>query len=259
MVAGCYAPVPISGAPCAANGDCPAPLVCDGARAVPTCERSLGDADPGEVGVLDAAPDGTTDASVDGPPVACLVDNFNDGTATDWTIVDPAWAVRPSSGPDGSFAFAALDMTGDHMITHAGLLGITTARLSLDVRLENPASSDFSIYFVKPGWTDPNGPTAQRYFVGLFVAGGDSSPDRIVRSVPPAAFVDLTTRLPTLGANTWRHVDFEYRPNGSIRLDIDQVMYMESPPDAALTPPFDLVIRFWAQGAIDNVHLTCTR
>lgn len=258
IVAGCYAPVPVSGAPCAANGDCPAPLVCDQARAIPTCERSLSDAGPDDVGP-DVAPDGGIDAAVDAPPAACLDDNFNDGTATDWTIVDTAWAVRPNAGPDSSFAFAAINTTGDQMITHPALLGIKTARLSLDVRLDNPASSDFSIFVMKPGWTDPNGSTAQRYFASIYVNGGDSGPDRIVRSVPPAAFVELTTRPTSVVASTWRHVDLEYRANGSIRLDLDQAMYMESPPDTALTPPFDLVIRFWALGAIDNVHLDCTR
>ena len=97
------------------------------------------------------------------------------------------------------------------------------------------------------------------YFASIYVAGGDSSPDRIVRSVPPAPFVELTTRPTSVAAGVWRHVDFEYRSNGSIRVDVDQAMFMESPPDTALSPPFDLVIRFWAQGAIDNVHLACTR
>lgn len=259
IVAGCYAPVPATGIPCAANGDCPPPLVCDRARAAPTCEKSLSDAAPADG--IDAPFDSPfqIDATVDAELGPCLVDDFNDGNATDWTIVDPTWTVLSNQGPDNSFAFVGSPANGDRIITHPGMRNVRRARFSLDLRIDDSATGDFGVYLVPPGWTDPNGPNQARLYVALYVFGGDSGPnDRIVRSIPPT-LVEVGIHPVSVHAGTWHHIEVRYAEDGSIAVELDDVPYMSSPADSTLPGPLDLLIRFWSRGAIDNVRLDCLR
>jgi hypothetical protein len=80
LAASCYGPSPPAGAPCAANGQCPTPLVCS--PATHTCERTAIDAAvaPNDIQVdlqvlPDAPPDarmcGTHDEDGDGVPDEC--------------------------------------------------------------------------------------------------------------------------------------------------------------------------------------------
>jgi len=211
------------------------------------------------------APDATDsplpiDAAIDAGFGPCLDDDFNDGSATDWTIVDPTWTVVPAEGPDSSSAFVASPNVGDHIITHPTMRALRRAHLALDFRMDNGATSDFAIYLVPPGWTDPNGNNQARYFVAIYVLGGDSGPnDRIVRSLPPVPYVEVATHAISVPARTWRHLDATYTENGSIEVKLDGSPYMTSPADTLLPGPLDLLVRFWANGAIDNVHLDCLR
>jgi hypothetical protein len=199
------------------------------------------------------------DAGVDAGLALCLDDDFEDRDASDWTIVDPAWAVQAGAGPDNSLAFVAPNTFGDAMITHPAIRSIVSARISLDFRIDSGVAGDFSLYLAKPGWTVPNDDVTQRYFASLYAVGSDSAPDRIARRVPPATAVNVATHPVSVVAGTWHHVELLYRADGSIRVDLDQTAYMESQPDGTLAPPFDLIIRFWAHGAIDNVRVECVR
>jgi hypothetical protein len=244
LVAGCFDPHPPAGRPCAdVEPRCPSGLVCSPATS--TCER--------EARMVDAPIGG--ELPIDTPAGPCLRDDFNTGIAADWIIAEGTWQVAATGGPDGSAAFRST-ATAQATVTHPALQGITSARISLDFKMEGAATGDFFVRFFQPPWLmDPA--SAKRYTVSVYVDGGDDPADRITIQVPPST-VELTKRVTTIAAATWHHADVTFAKDNAFRIDLDGAKYMEVTSDTTLAPPYDLAFRFWQPGAIDNVVVDCT-
>lgn len=215
------------------------------ALVVPGCGRFAFDP------IADAAPDVATDAPV---LIRCLDDNFADGNAADWSVVEPAWAVVGGTGPDGSPAFAAQNGNAN-TLTHLALRDLVAATIALDWRTESAGSGDFIVQLMDVGWVTKDDP---RYSVGLFPPGSDSVPDHIQVDVP-ASFLVLDQSASITPASTWHHLDITFAPDHAITVEIDQAPHLVSGADAMLAGPFDITFGFWSPGFIDNVVVDCAR
>lgn len=245
-LAGCYDPAPQAGSPCADGGRCPSGLVCS--PATQTCER---EAQP----TVDAP---SADAGPDAPPqglVPCLREDFNDGDAAGWMTPEGTWSIV--TGPDGSAAFGATAQSS--VATHPELFGIREARVTVDFRIDSPASGDFFVRLYEAGTWIAAPPMGKRYTAGIFAMGSDDTVDRIYVTLPPETPVELASRATTVPPLTWHRLVVTYGVDRSIQMDLDGAAYLSSGPDSRIPPPLDIAFRFWAVGAIDNIAVDCAR
>jgi hypothetical protein len=189
-------------------------------------------------------------APVDAPGL-CVSDDFEAGAAA-WQSVVGSFTLSPGVGPDVSAALGTEVGSKENLLTHPALAGVDGARVDIDFAIDNATTGDFNIYFL-PGAL---GPRENAYEVGLFPTTGDNPPDEIARLVGGTT-MSLVQHPPTIAGDTWHHVVVLRRNDGSIRVDLDGALYMESPPDATLGPPFTIAFRMYNEGRIDNVNVDC--
>jgi hypothetical protein len=181
----------------------------------------------------------------------CFADNFDDFDVSDWNL-SGEWTVQPG-GPDLS---PMLQVSVDSPVgaTHPMLLGVTTAIVEYDLRMDAPADGDAFVHFMAPGWTDPSNDS--KYRVALYPVGSDNPTDNIRRVVSPTN--TTLAMMPTvLAAQAWQHVVIAFELDHSISIRIEGAQHFSSPPDAQLAGPYDVVFDFFKAGAIDNVRVLC--
>lgn len=184
----------------------------------------------------------------------CLDDNL-DGDTSSWMRITPNWVVQPNP-PGGAFAvtFDAMSST----LTHPALLGFREGRIELDFRVDNMMNGDFNVYLVEPPWTDPIAVPIRRYDIGMFPLGTDTMLDQVAR-YGTGAPTFLVQHPRAYAPGTWHRLAITRSSDGALAVELDGVEHMRSPPDAVISPPFDVVFGLYNAGAIDNVHVTCAR
>ncbi|HEY5923181.1 MAG TPA: hypothetical protein VIV11_15990 [Kofleriaceae bacterium] len=190
---------------------------------------------------------GTDGAVVD---ASCLTDDLT--STAGWTQLVGAWVATPGEGPDGSPALTTTTIN-EHVITHGSISGVSTARIDVDFRLE-AINGDFNVMFMKTfsGFSNATG-----YEGGLFIAGGDTLSDRI-NLWTNGADTELAARPASVVQDQWHHAMVERRADGAMRVELDGALVVESQPDTTHAPPFDLMLRVYSRGALDNVRVDCT-
>ncbi|HUS30054.1 MAG TPA: hypothetical protein VMZ53_16220 [Kofleriaceae bacterium] len=198
------------------------------------------------------APERAADAPADAPTPPCLVEDFSTDTGM-WQPVLGSYSLQPGAGPDGSPAYVGA-IQPENLATNAALRGIRTARVRLDFRIDT-ANGDFNVFWFKPFTSYA---TATGYEALLVPANSDTLNDAL--GVWTNGSVQTFAQRPgTIVMSTWHHIDAELRADGSMQLDLDGAPWLSSPPDATVSPPFDVILRLFYQGAIDNISVDCTR
>ena len=183
---------------------------------------------------------------------SCLVADFNDGQLTDWTVVEPDWSVVPGFGPDGSSALRSTSPGNTYRtIAPPALRGVRAVSIDLAFRVEDSFQGDFIVMWIPTGWATPSDP---RYEIGIYPQGSDTAPDHI--GLWPQD-IDLATTTSTIAAATWYRASISIDTRNAMTVKLDGIDHMSSAADASLAGPFDVLLRFWLAGALDNVTTLC--
>jgi hypothetical protein len=183
-------------------------------------------------------------------------EDFNDGVADGWTQIDPGWSVVVDMGPDHSGAFQVLQRESFLYLTHPSILGVTSATVDADFRIDGAINGDFDVLFAKPGWTNPPEDGAPYEFFEISPVGSDNAQDilfRLENSFPS----NIDQQPVMVNAGEYHHETVSFAGT-ELSSSLDGVPYL-SGTDPMMTPPYDVIIGFYNGGVIDNIAVTCTR
>lgn len=194
------------------------------------------------------------DAATADVSTVCVDDNFNAG-ANNWTPVAGTGQLQPV-GPDNSLAFQSNVVGGPNVFRAPNGTAITTVAFSADFYV-NEVNGDFNVILSQPGY-DGTYASLTGYDFGMFPVGGDTTPDAIGRWQAGSGETLLAMHALSLAVRTWHHIDVQRDSAGSMTFAIDSAPYLTA-VDSTIAPPYDLVVRFWGVGYLDNVHVDCAR
>ena len=177
----------------------------------------------------------------------CFFDDFNDSNASDWQVLEGSWGF--TTGKDGTPAWGAnMGSYKSGRATHISLKSLQWFSIEMDFRVDWGAAGDFNLYINEVDSQDS-------YNVGLYPKGSDSHPDQ-VRKVVDGVGSQVAAHAYSIGAGQWNTMKFTRAKDGTLSVLLNGNPYM-SGTDDQITGPMDLVIRFHANGFVDNVTVTC--
>jgi hypothetical protein len=177
----------------------------------------------------------------------CFFDDFNDSDASDWQVLQGSWGF--TTGKDGTPAYGM--KSGNFtsgQATHVSLKGLQWFSIEMDFRVDWGAAGDFNLYMYEVDSEDS-------YNLGIYPKGSDSHPDQLSKYVSGVS-TQVMSHAYTIGAGQWNTMTFTRLADGTLTVLLNGNPYM-SGTDNDITGPLDLVVRFHANGFIDNIKVTC--
>ena len=247
---------------------CVAGFVCDEALGI--CVVGLEDNSAVDSGSNNPAQDAGSDVdtgvgSDGGPNLPTFSDNFDrNNDLGDWVIESAGnWttAYHAGTSPDWNQSMLGNFLQGS-IISHPELKGMQEFRIEFDFKIFGANYGSFSVRLA-----DPN--DEGHFYSVLIIAANRNfnlTDDKVRLMVDSQPYIELDARAPTAPHSVWNHIVIERDATGIRATLNDMEGYMttaEVPVSIdeplGLGPPYDLFLRFWDGGALDNFSADFTQ